>query len=125
MGWLIALGAAAAVAAATCTAPSQLFPRAADLPAGPPPSGDAALATCAFLLSDSQPSVEPSLFLAAIGEARDKGPRALETFAYRYREGGLPPRSSSSTHSSRRWQLRLRDRARCADPHKDQLRRPM
>jgi hypothetical protein len=28
-----------------------------------------------------------SLFLAAIGEARDKGARALETFAYRYPEG--------------------------------------
>jgi hypothetical protein len=31
--------------------------------------------------------VEQSLFLAAIGEARDKGARALEAFAYRYREG--------------------------------------
>jgi hypothetical protein len=28
-----------------------------------------------------------SLFLAAIGDARDKGAAALETFAYRYREG--------------------------------------
>ena len=28
-----------------------------------------------------------SLFLAAIGEARDRGARALEAFAYRYREG--------------------------------------
>ena len=28
-----------------------------------------------------------SLFLAAIGEARDKGAKALETFAYRYPEG--------------------------------------
>ena len=31
--------------------------------------------------------MEQSLFLAAIGEARDKGARALEAFAYRYREG--------------------------------------
>ena len=45
------------------------------------------LVTCAYLLSDSQPWVEQSLFLAAIGETRDKGVRALEAFAYRYREG--------------------------------------
>jgi hypothetical protein len=66
--------------------PSELFPRAADLPAGPP-SDDAVLVTCAYLVSDSQPWVEQSLFLAAIGEARDKGAKALEAFAYRYREG--------------------------------------
>lgn len=69
--------------------PAQLFPRAADLPAGPP-SDDAVLVTCAYLLSDSQPWVEQSLFLAAIGETRDKGARALEAFAYRYREGTSP-----------------------------------
>jgi hypothetical protein len=46
--------------------------------------------TCAYLLSDSQPWVEQSLFLAAIGEARDKGAKALEAFAYRYREGTPP-----------------------------------
>ena len=57
-----------------------------DLPAGPP-SDDAVLVTCAYLLTDTQPWVEQSLFLAAIGEARDKGARALEAFAYRYREG--------------------------------------
>lgn len=67
-------------------APAQLFPRAADLPAGPP-SDDAVLVTCAYLLSDSLPWVEQSLFLAAIGEARDKGAVALEAFAYRYPEG--------------------------------------
>jgi hypothetical protein len=67
-------------------APATLFPRAADLPAGPP-SDDAVLVTCAYLLTDTQPWVEQSLFLAAIGEARDKGARALEAFAYRYREG--------------------------------------
>ena len=69
--------------------PSALFPRAADLPAGPP-SADAVLVTCAYLLTDSQPWVEQSLFLAAIGETRDKGARALEAFAYRYREGTSP-----------------------------------
>jgi hypothetical protein len=66
--------------------PASLFPRAEDLPAGPP-SGDAVLVTCSYLLTDTQPWVEQSLFLAAIGEARDKGARALEAFAYRYREG--------------------------------------
>lgn len=66
--------------------PAHLFPRAADLPAGPP-SEDAILVTCAYLLSDSQPWVEQSLFLAAIGDARDRGAPALEAFAYRYREG--------------------------------------
>jgi hypothetical protein len=65
--------------------PAPFFPRAADLPAGPP-SDDAVLVTCAYLVSDSLPWVEQSLFLAAIGEARDKGARALEAFAYRYRE---------------------------------------
>jgi len=48
------------------------------------------LVTCAYLLSDSQPWVEQSLFLAAIGETRDKRVRALEAFAYRYREGTPP-----------------------------------
>jgi len=65
--------------------PSHLFPQAVDLPAGPP-SDDAVLVTCAYLVSETQPWVEQSLFLAAIGEARDKGARALEAFAYRYRD---------------------------------------
>jgi hypothetical protein len=65
--------------------PSRLYPRSADLPAGPA-SDDAVLVTCAYLVSDSMPWVEQSLFLAAIGEARDKGARALEAFAYRYRD---------------------------------------
>jgi hypothetical protein len=66
--------------------PAALFPRAAELPAGPP-SGDAMLVTCVYLVSRATPWVEQSLFLAAIGEARDKGAKALETFAYRYPEG--------------------------------------
>ena len=66
--------------------PAALFPRAADLPAGPP-SDDAVLVTCAYLRGGAPVFVEQSLFLAAIGEARDKGARALETFAYRYRPG--------------------------------------
>lgn len=66
--------------------PAALFPRAAELPAGPP-SGDAVLVTCAYLTDPGKPWVMQSLFLAAIGEARDKGARALEAFAYRYPEG--------------------------------------
>ena len=66
--------------------PAQLFPRAAELPAGPP-SDDAVLVTCAYLVDRSSPWVLQSLFLAAIGEAKDKGAAALETFAYRYPEG--------------------------------------
>ena len=66
--------------------PSALFPRAADLPAGPP-SDDAVLVTCAYLVDRTSPWVLQSLFLAAIGEAKDKGAGALETFAYRYPEG--------------------------------------
>lgn len=65
--------------------PAHLFPRAADLPAGPP-TDDAVLVTCAYLAGGAAEWVEKSLFLAAIGEARDKGARALEAFAYRYPE---------------------------------------
>jgi hypothetical protein len=66
--------------------PAELFPRAAELPAGPP-SPDAVLVTCAYLVESSSPWVMQSLFLAAIGEARDRGAKALEAFAYRYPEG--------------------------------------
>jgi hypothetical protein len=66
--------------------PASLFPRGEDLPAGPP-SDDAVLVTCAYLAGGAAQWVEKSLFLAAIGEARDKGARALEAFAYRYAEG--------------------------------------
>ncbi len=66
--------------------PAQLFPRAGELPAGPP-SDDAVLVTCAYLVERASPWVLQSLFLAAIGEAKDKGAAALETFAYRFPEG--------------------------------------
>jgi hypothetical protein len=66
--------------------PARLFPRAVELPAGPP-SDDAVLVTCAYLIDRTSPWVLQSLFLAAIGEAKDKGAAALETFAYRYPEG--------------------------------------
>ena len=66
--------------------PASLFPRAWELPAGPP-SEDAALITCAYLVDRATPWVLQSLFLAAIGDAKDKRAKALETFAYRYAEG--------------------------------------
>ena len=66
--------------------PAELFPRANELPAGPP-SDDAVLVTCAYLVEQSSPWVMQSLFLAAIGDARDRGAKALETFSYRYQEG--------------------------------------
>jgi hypothetical protein len=69
--------------------PAELFPRAWELPAGPP-SEDSVLVTCAYLVERASPWVMQSLFLAAIGDARDKGAKALETFAYRYPEGESP-----------------------------------
>jgi hypothetical protein len=63
--------------------PASLFPRAADLPAGPA-SDDAVLITCSYLTGGATEWVEKSLILAAIGEARDQGAKALEIFAYRY-----------------------------------------
>jgi hypothetical protein len=66
--------------------PSDLFPRAVDLPAGPP-SDDAVLITCAYLVGRGAGWVEKSLLLAAIGESRDRGAVAMEAFAYRYPEG--------------------------------------
>jgi hypothetical protein len=65
--------------------PSALFSRASELPAGPP-SDDAVLVTCAYIVEGAAPWVLQSLFLAAIGEAKDKGAGALETFAYRFPE---------------------------------------
>ncbi len=66
--------------------PSELFPRAEDLPAGPP-SDDAVLITCAYLVEGSAQWVMQSLFLSAIADVKERGVRALEAFAYRYPEG--------------------------------------
>jgi len=66
--------------------PAGAFPRAQELPAGPA-SEDSVLITCAYLVDLSTPWVMQSLFLAAIGETRDKGAKAIETFGYRYAEG--------------------------------------
>ena len=70
-------------------APAAFFPRAYDLPAGPP-SDDAVLVTCAYLVDPSTPWVMQSLFLSAIAEARERGIKAIEAFAYRYPEGTSP-----------------------------------
>ena len=69
--------------------PTELFPRAFELPAGPP-SEDAVLVTCAYLVDPSTPWVMQSLFLSAIGEARDRRIKAIEAFGYRYQEGTAP-----------------------------------
>jgi hypothetical protein len=66
--------------------PAGLFPRAAELPGGPP-SSDAVIVTCAYLVDQSSPWVMQSLFLTAIGDAKDKGATALEAFAFQYPEG--------------------------------------
>jgi hypothetical protein len=66
--------------------PSQLFPRAQELPGGPP-SEDSVLVTCAYIVDRSSPWVLQSLFLAAIGESKDRGAPAVEAFSYRYPEG--------------------------------------
>jgi hypothetical protein len=66
--------------------PAGLFPRAAELPAGPP-SAESVLVTCAYVVDSATPWVMQSLFLAAIGDAKDRGAKALEAFAYRYAEG--------------------------------------
>jgi hypothetical protein len=66
--------------------PSELFPRAEELPAGPS-SDDAVLVTCAYLVEGSAQWVMQSLFLAAIADVKERGGKALEAFAYRYPEG--------------------------------------
>ena len=65
--------------------PADAFERPRSLPAGPP-SADAVLVTCAFLLDTSSRWALQSLFLACIGEVRDAGFPALECFGYRYDE---------------------------------------
>jgi hypothetical protein len=69
--------------------PAPVFPRAYELPGGPP-SDDAMLVTCAYVVGEATPWVLQSLFLAAIGEARDRGAWAVEAFSYRYPEGESP-----------------------------------
>jgi hypothetical protein len=78
--------------------PAALFPRAWELPAGPP-SDEAVLVTCAYLVDVEKPWVMQSLFLAAIGDARDQRAGALETFAYRY-PGDEPLRERFQVHKT-------------------------
>ena len=66
--------------------PAEAFPRAQTMPAGPP-SGDAALITCAFLTDARSPWVLQSLVLAAIGECKGRGFPAMEAFCHRYQAG--------------------------------------
>ena len=56
-------------------------------------SDDAFLVTCAYLVEPSTPWVMQSLFLTAIGEARERHAPALETFAYRYPRGRVGVRA--------------------------------
>jgi len=53
--------------------PAALFPRAAELPAGPP-SSDAVLVTCAYVVDAHSPWAMQSLFLAAIGDGASGEP---------------------------------------------------
>jgi hypothetical protein len=78
--------------------PAPLFPRARELPAGPP-SDEAVLITCAYLVDVEKPWVMQSLFLSAIGDARDQRAGALETFAYRY-PGDEPLRERFQVHKT-------------------------
>jgi hypothetical protein len=68
--------------------PAERFARSRVLPGGPP-SPDAVLVTCAYLVDERSPWALQSLFLAAIGESRDRRFPALEAFAYRYGPGEL------------------------------------
>jgi hypothetical protein len=77
--------------------PAALFPRSRDLPAGPP-SEDAMLVTCTYVADPSSPWVLQSLFLSAIGEARERQIEALEAFAYE----GLDDDESQSRFISHR-----------------------
>jgi hypothetical protein len=78
--------------------PASLFPRARELPAGPP-SDEAVLITCAYLVDVEKQWVMQSLFLAAIGDSRDQRAGALETFAYRY-PGDEPLRERFQVHKT-------------------------
>jgi hypothetical protein len=67
--------------------PAVCFPRGASLPAGPP-SDDAVLVTCSYISDPSSPWALQSLFLACLGESKDRGAAAVEAFAYAYDHRG-------------------------------------
>jgi hypothetical protein len=66
--------------------PARLFPRAAEVARGTA-LGRRRARDLRVSRRPLQPLGDAVLFLTAIGEARDRGARALETFAYRYPEG--------------------------------------
>ncbi len=66
--------------------PAAAFPRAAAMPAGPPPATRWSSPARIWSTANS-PWVLQSLVLAAIGECRDRGCAALEAFGYRYPQG--------------------------------------
>ena len=96
--------------------PAQAFPRAFELPGGPPSDGSI-LVTCAYLVDPSSPWVLQSLFLAAIGEARDRGAACLEAFSYRYAEARVElravPRPPHGVPAGLPRRLRVPGRALC------------
>ncbi len=61
--------------------PARAFRRAAFLPAGPP-TGDAALITCAYLTDDDPVGVLERLLLEALADLKSRGLVAVETFAH-------------------------------------------
>ena len=81
--------------------PADAFPRGRSMPAGPP-SSDAVLVTCAFLTDPTSPWALQSLFLACIGESRDRGAAAVEAFGYRYGRRASSRRASLSIAPSSR-----------------------
>jgi len=63
--------------------PSQAFPRAQVLPAGPP-ARDAVLITCAYVTGDDPTGAIERLVLEALADVKGRGMQAIEAFAMRY-----------------------------------------
>lgn len=60
--------------------PTELFPRAERLPAGPP-SSDCALLTCMLVFSDDPIETGEQLTLEALADLKSRGVRAVEAFS--------------------------------------------
>lgn len=65
--------------------PSSAFPRARQMPAGPP-DRDAALITCAYLDGEDAPGTCERLLLEALADLKGRGLHAAEAFALHYPE---------------------------------------
>lgn len=63
--------------------PSTAFPRARQMPAGPPDRGSA-LITCAYLDGDDPPGACERLLLEALADLKARGMRAVEAFGLHY-----------------------------------------